>query len=112
MEEANNKLNIIILDACRDNPFRGFRSTGRGLAVMNAPVGSMPAYATGPGSVASDGTGRNGLYTSKLLKYIGTPRLNLVDFFINVRNEVLQDSGRKQVPWENHSLSSHFYFVP
>lgn len=111
MEEANNKLNIIILDACRDNPFRSFRSMDKGLATMNAPSGSLLCYATSPGSVASDGVGRNGLYTSALLKHIATPGLNVVELFMNVRNDVADHSKNKQIPWENSSLRGHFYFV-
>ena len=64
MEDAENSMNIIILDACRNNPFaRSFRSSQKGLAKMDAPVGSILAYSTAPGSVAADGSGRNGLYT-------------------------------------------------
>ena len=89
MEEAENGLNIIILDACRDNPFaRSFRSSDRGLAKMDAPEGSILAYATAPGSIAADGTGRNGLYTSKLLKNIQTPGLPIELFFKEVRRDV------------------------
>ena len=78
MKSAGTRLNIVILDACRDNPFeRSFRSSARGLARMKAPVGSIVAYSTAPGSVASDGKGSNGLYTSKLMKYIQTPGLKI-----------------------------------
>ncbi|MEW6265758.1 MAG: caspase family protein [Thermodesulfobacteriota bacterium] len=112
MEEAGNRLNIIILDACRDNPFRGFRSTNRGLAQMNAPVGSILAYATAPGSVASDGTDRNGLYTAKLLKHLTTTNLSLLELFMNVRKEVKLASQDKQIPWETHSLTESYYLVP
>lgn len=113
MEAANNKLNIIILDACRNNPFpRKFRSTNRGLAVMDAPTGSLLAYSTAPGSVASDGQNRNGLYTYSLLKHLNTPGLSLIDLFINVRNDVVTLSNGKQIPWESQSLRGHFYFIP
>ena len=112
MEEAKNGMNIIILDACRNNPFRGFRSTGQGLAHMDAPSGSILAYSTAPGSVASDGQGRNGLYTSKMLKHITTPGQRLEDMFIKVRNEVKAESEDRQIPWETQSLTGVFYFVP
>ena len=102
MEDAANGLNIIILDACRDNPFaRSFRSSEKGLAKMDAPVGSILAYATAPGSVASDGGSRNGLYTSKLLKYLPEKGLKIEDLFKQVRREVLAESGGAQVPWES-----------
>ena len=111
METASNKLNIIILDACRDNPFgRGFRSGIRGLAKMNAPVGSIYAFSTAPGSVAADGMGRNGLYTSVLLEHILTPGLEIGQLFRMVRVEVMEASDYKQVPWESSSLTGSFYF--
>ena len=113
METAKNKLNIIILDACRNNPFASkYRSKTRGLAVMDAPTGSLLAYSTAPGSVASDGPNRNGLYTHSLLNHLNTPGLNLIDLFINVRNDVVTKSNGKQVPWESQSLRGHFYFIP
>lgn len=111
MENAGNKLNIIILDACRDNPFaRSFRSGSRGLAKMDAPTGSILAYATSPGSVAADGDGRNGLYTSALLKHMKMPGLTIEKMFKQVRIDVANGSGNKQVPWESSSLTGDFYF--
>ncbi|MDM8525600.1 caspase family protein [Desulfococcaceae bacterium HSG8] len=114
METAGNRLNIIILDACRDNPFgRSFRSSARGLAKMDAPAGSILAYATAPGSVAADAGGtsaRNGLYTSELLKHIRTPGLEIGRLFRKVRADVMKASGKKQVPWESSSLVGDFYF--
>jgi hypothetical protein len=80
MEGAGTKTNIIVLDACRDNPFErswNRSSGGKGLAFMNAPSGSLIAYATSPGNTASDGKGKNGLYTSALLKYLTHPILQL-----------------------------------
>ncbi|CAB1058396.1 hypothetical protein D1BOALGB6SA_3152, partial [Olavius sp. associated proteobacterium Delta 1] len=72
MEAAGSRVNIIILDACRDNPYkRSFRSAGQGLARMDAPKGSFVAYATSPGSIAADGTGRNGIFTKHILNNIG-----------------------------------------
>ena len=94
MEDAGNNLNIIILDACRNNPFvRSFRSSEQGLARMDAPTGSILAYSTAPGSVAADGTGKNGLYTEKLLREMMKPGLDLNHLFMNVRKD---DSGRDQ----------------
>jgi len=113
MEDAGNGLNIIILDACRDNPFaRSFRTSEKGLARMDAPTGSILAYATAPGSIADDGTDRNGLYTSKLLKHMATPGLEIEKVFKKVRIDVLRSSQKKQVPWESSSLIGEFYFNP
>ena len=112
MEEARNRLNIIILDACRNNPFRGFRSVERGLARMNAPTGSLLVYATAPGQAASDGPGRNGLYTSMLLKHLTTPGLRIEELLKRVRIDVVRASGHAQVPWESSSLMGDFYFAP
>lgn len=113
MEEAKAQLNIVILDACRDNPFRGFRSSRGGLAFMNAPSGSFVAFATSPGGVASDGGSRgHGLFTASLLKHLQTPGLRLTDLFINVRNEVVSQSKGLQEPWVNQSLGRQFQFVP
>lgn len=111
MEAANNRMNIVILDACRNNPFaRSFRSADRGLATMMAPTGTLIAYATAPGSVAADGDGSNGLYTEKILKQITKPGLKIEEVFKNVRAEVVQVSNNRQVPWESSSLIGDFYF--
>ena len=113
MEDAGNPLNIVILDACRDNPFaRSFRSYSRGLAKMDAPVGSILAYATAPGDVAADGNGRNGVYTAALLQHLRTPGLKIEEVFKRVRIDVVRASTRKQIPWESSSLMGDFYFNP
>ncbi len=113
MEAANNRLNIVILDACRNNPFaRSFRSGGAGLAQMDAPVGTLIAFATAPGSVASDGDGQNGLYTQHLLQSLQKPGAKIEDVFKNVRAAVRKDSGGKQIPWESTSLEGDFIFIP
>ncbi len=112
MEAARNGLNIVILDACRNNPFaRTFRSAQRGLASIDAPSGTLIAYATAPGSVASDGTGRNGLYTSELLTAMREPGLAIEDLFKRVRVQVKEKTRGKQVPWESSSLEGAFAFV-
>ncbi len=112
MESARNRMNIIILDACRNNPFaRSWRSASQGLAFVSAPAGTLIAYATEPGSVASDGTGENGLYTQELLKQIKQPGLKIEDVFKNVRVNVMKYSGDLQIPWESSSLVGDFYFV-
>ena len=116
MEYSNNRINIIILDACRNSPFRSFsRSDEKGITKMDPPKGakqgSIIAFATAPGDVASDGEGRNGFYTSKLLKYINTPGLTLEEVFKKVRIEVSSESDGRQIPWENNSLTGDFFFV-
>jgi uncharacterized caspase-like protein len=116
MEYSNNRINVIILDACRNSPFRSFsRSDEKGITKMDPPKGakqgSIIAFATAPGDVASDGEGRNGFYTSKLLKYINTPGLTLEEVFKKVRIEVSAESNGRQIPWENNSLTGDFFFV-
>jgi hypothetical protein len=112
MESARNRMNIVILDACRNNPFaRTFRSASRGLAQMDAPSGTLIAYATTPGSVASDGNARNGLYTQELLKHIRTPGLSVEEAFKRVRISVRNLTQGKQTPWESSSLIGDFYFI-
>lgn len=113
MEEAQVKVSIIILDACRNNPFaRSFRSASRGLAQMSAATGSLIAFATAPGSVAADGTGRNGLYTQYLLESLRQPNTDILKVFQRVRANVVKDTGGKQTPWESTSLVGDFYFRP
>ncbi|MEW6262341.1 MAG: caspase family protein [Thermodesulfobacteriota bacterium] len=113
MEDAGNRVNIVMLDACRDNPFvRNFRSSTRGLARMDAPVGSFVAFATAPGSTAADGPGRNGVFTSNLLSHMETPGLKLEDAMKRTRVGVMRDTDKRQVPWESSSLTGEFYFVP
>jgi formylglycine-generating enzyme required for sulfatase activity len=111
MENAGNALNIVILDACRNNPFsRSWRSTNDGLAQINAPSGTLIAYSTAPGKVASDGAGRNAPYTAALLKAMKTPDLSLSDVFMQVRAEVQRTTNRQQTPWEASSITGKFYF--
>jgi uncharacterized caspase-like protein len=110
MADADNGLNIVILDACRDNPFRGlFRSANRGLAVVsNAPTGTFISYSTAANQVARDGSRRNSPYTAALLKHIGEPGLSINDVFMKVRQNVRKSTG--QTPWELSSLEGNFYF--
>jgi hypothetical protein len=113
MEYAATDVNILILDACRNNPFErqwNRAATGKGLAFMDAPSGSMIAYATSPGRTAADGSGKNGLYTSALLKYIQQGGLQIEEVFKNVRKDVESISGGSQIPWESTSLKGQFYF--
>jgi uncharacterized caspase-like protein len=111
MEEAQNRLNIVILDACRNNPFsRSFRSSSSGLASIDAPIGTLIAYATSPGRTASDGSGGNGLYTKELLAAMRVPGLKIEDVFKRVRSEVRRQSNNQQIPWEASSIEGDFYF--
>jgi len=112
MEAAENRINIVILDACRDNPFaRSFRSVERGLVRMATATGSVIAYSTAPGEVAADGDGANGLYTSSLLEHITRPGIRLEQLFKAVRRDVMRKSSDAQVPWEASSLTGDFYFI-
>lgn len=112
MEGANNRMNVVVLDACRNNPFaRSWRSDGGGgLTFMNAPAGTMIAYATAPGDVAMDGQGKNSEYTRALAKHMQTPDVPLETVFKFVREEVRAKSKSKQVPWESSSLTGDFFF--
>jgi hypothetical protein len=113
LDSAGNRFNIVILDACRNNPFaRAFRSSTQGLAQMDAPSGAVVAFATSPGSVASDGAGRNGLYTQYLIQNVQQPGLKIEEVFKQVRAAVRRDSNGMQTPWESTSLEGDFYFHP
>ncbi len=109
-----SRLGMVILDACRNNPFEGrFRSSrGSGLAQVDAPKGTLLAYATAPGKVASDGDGANGLYTAELLKAMDTPGAKVEDVFKAVRVNVIKATAGEQVPWESSSLTGDYYFRP
>jgi hypothetical protein len=112
MDSARNRSNFVILDACRNNPFaRSFRVGSQGLAPMDAPPGTLIAFSTAPGSTAADGTGRNGLYTQHLLAQLKVRGLKVEDVFKRTRAGVRTASDGKQVPWENTSLESDFYFI-
>ena len=113
MGKAGNPANIVILDACRNNPFgRDFRLDQRGLSQVDAPVGTLLAYATAPGNVAIDGEGSNGLYTEQLLREIKVPDAKVEDIFKRVRLAVRRQSKGMQIPWESTSLEEDFYFQP
>jgi hypothetical protein len=111
MQQAGNRLNMVFLDACRNNPFaRSFRSAGRGLAPMDAPRGSLVSFATAPGHVAADGNGRNGIYTRHLLKQMAKKNLELSRMMKQVRLGVRSDTRGQQTPFELSSLTGDFYF--
>lgn len=114
MANANNGLNIVILDACRDNPYsRSFRNAARGLAIVsNAPAGTFVSYSTSPGNVASDGDGHNSPYTAALLRYMTEPGQPVEQVFKKVRQTLTTQSGGRQIPWELSSLQGNFFFAP
>jgi len=115
----NARTSIVFLDACRDNPLAAnlaqvSRSldVGRGLARVEAAASMMVVYATEPGKVALDGTGRNSPFTAALLRHIDSEGESISDIMIEVRNDVLKDTGGKQRPFESASLTGQFYFKP
>ncbi len=112
MSTAKNSLNIVILDSCRDNPFSGnFRSTERGLSIVAAPNETMIIYSTAPGSVASDGSGRNGTFTKWFLEYLPIPGMEIAEMLRNVKREVSQETNTMQRPWTTDDLTREFYFA-
>jgi formylglycine-generating enzyme required for sulfatase activity len=112
MRYARNRLNIVILDACRNNPFtRSMRSVDHGLATMDAPAGILIAYSTAPGAVAADGTGRNSPYTEALTQAMRELHEPVEQVFKHVRVGVMSATAGKQVPWESSSLTGDFYFA-
>lgn len=127
VKQAPSKQNILILDACRNNPFKPLQGNKKsrgisindskllnissGLAPVEAPTGTLIAYATEPGNTASDGNGKNGTYTSALLRHIGKAE-TAEALFKEVRKDVLDATDDKQTPWEHSSLIEKFYFMP
>ena len=110
---AKNPMNVVILDACRDNPFGGdVGLPQKGLSQVDAPPGTLLAYATAPGNTAADGLGANGLYTENVLKEIQSPAAKIEDIFKRVRLNVRLQSRGQQIPWESTSLEQDFYFQP
>lgn len=113
MEASKTEVNLLILDACRNNPFErswGRSVSQRGLAVMEAPKGSLIGYSTSPGKTASDGEGKNGLYTGCLVQEIKGVNVSVTQLFQKVRKAVMEKSKDEQVPWESTSLTGDFYF--
>ncbi len=102
-----------MLDACRSNPFRNFNrdNNEKGFAVVaKNPKGSLIAFATKPGDVASDGSEQNSPYTTAWLKNLKTNNLSIYDILTNIRSDVYNNSGNRQEPWFNSSLPKAFYF--
>lgn len=134
MRKSKNATNIIILDACRDNPFKtgaitGSRSVGNagdtrglkrkdlpeldtGLSKLDAPPNTLIAFATAPGRVAQDGDGRNSPYTTKLIESMQRTGLTIGQVFRQVRSDVVDQTEGQQIPWESSSLINDFYFKP
>ena len=126
LSKEKKNTNIIIIDACRDNPFqsnveydskvRSMRSitanlNKQGLVLSKGAPGTFIAYSTSPGYPASDGDKGNGLYTQYLIKYIVSPGLSIEEIFKKIRRDVLISSSQQQVPWERSSLLGDFYFI-
>jgi formylglycine-generating enzyme required for sulfatase activity len=112
MRYARNRLNIVILDACRNNPFtRSMRGVDHGLASMDAPAGILIAYSTAPGAVAADGSGRDSPYTEALSQAMRNLHEPVEQVFKHVRVGVMGATAGKQVPWESSSLTGDFYFA-
>jgi len=111
LRRAGSAEDILILDACRDNPFSE-RASGKGLAQMDAPASTFLAYSTAPGNTASDGEGSHGLYTDALLREMARPGQKIEDILKRVRLEVRIQSHGAQIPWESTSLEDDFYFIP
>ncbi len=111
MDAAQNRLNIVILDACRNNPFkRSTRGGTRGLATVDAPRGTFIAYATGPGSVAVDGEYANSVFTKALADTIQVEGLKIEEVFKQIRATVRVNTNGQQIPWQSSSLEGDFYF--
>ena len=113
LTKASNPMNVIMLDACRDNPFgEAKQPEQKGLSQMDAPHSTILAYATAPGNTASDGEGTNGLYTENLLREIKVKEAKVEDIFKRIRLNVRRTSKGAQIPWESTSLEDDFYFIP
>ncbi len=110
LHKSASGTNIIILDACRDNPFSGFRSSSKGFTAVIAPSGTIISYSTAPGTMAYDGEGRNSPYTESLLECLDIPNLQIEEVFKEVRNKVISKTFNRQIPWESSSLLKEFYF--
>lgn len=111
LSSVPSRMRIVMLDACRNNPFSEINKTaGRGLAIVDAPAGSIVSYSTSPGAEAEDGTGDNSPYTSALLKVAAEPGLPIEQAFKRTRLSVNQATSGRQTPWESSSLSGDFAF--
>lgn len=110
LEAVPSRMRIVVLDACRNDPFDGLKDDGRGLAIVDAPNGSIVAYSTAPGTEAYDGSGRNSPYTAAFLRLARQPNVPIEQFFKRVRLLVNDTTDGRQTPWESSSLTGDFYF--
>jgi hypothetical protein len=110
LESIPSRMRIVVLDACRNNPFPEINDAGRGLAIVDAPRGSIVGYSTAPGMEAQDGDGKHSPYTSAFLNAARVPNLPIEQLFKRVRLEVNDRTDGRQTPWESSSLTSDFYF--
>jgi uncharacterized caspase-like protein len=113
MRRARNRLNLIFLDACRNDPFiKSSRSAGQGLARMDASLGMLISYATAPGSVAEDGKGVNSTFSKHLAATLREPGLRIEDVLKRVRTAVRAETKGRQITWDNSAIEGDFYFLP
>ncbi|MFK4506103.1 caspase family protein [Bradyrhizobium daqingense] len=110
LETIPSRMRIVILDACRNNPFPEVNDAGRGLAIVDAPNGSIVGYSTAPGAEALDGTGNHSPYTQAFLNVAREPNVPIEQLFKRVRLQVNQTTSGAQIPWESSSLTSDFTF--
>jgi hypothetical protein len=110
LETIPSRMRIVVLDACRNNPFPTVNDAGRGLAIVDAPSGSIVGYSTAPGAEAQDGDGNHSPYTAAFLHLAREPNLPIEQLFKRVRLEVNHSTDGRQTPWESSSLTSDFYF--
>ena len=110
LESIPSRMRIVVLDACRNNPFPEINDAGRGLAIVDAPRGSIVGYSTAPGMEAQDGDGNHSPYTSASLTVAPEPNLPIEQLFNRGRLEVNNRTDGRQTPWESSSLTSDFYF--
>ncbi len=110
LEAIPSRMRIVILDACRNNPFPALNEAGRGLAIVDAPKGSIVAYSTAPGTEALDGTGDHSPFTAAFLRLANEKNLPIEQLFKRIRLDVGNSTDGQQTPWESSSLTSDFYF--
>lgn len=110
LEAIPSRMRIVVLDACRNNPFPNVNDAGRGLAIVDAPNGSIVGYSTAPGAEALDGTGGHSPYTQAFLNVAREPNVPIEQLFKRVRLAVNQTTSGAQIPWESSSLTSDFTF--
>ncbi len=110
LDSISSRMRIVVLDACRNNPFPEVSDAGRGLAIVDAPNGSIVGYSTAPGMEAADGDGNHSPYTSAFLNIAREPNLPIEQLFKRVRLEVNHVTRGRQTPWESSSLTSDFFF--